>query len=259
MENNKKGTFKVPHKIANLDADYGGWSNISEAVNYFDTKGEPGRQFIIEEDNLKVLYIYQGSSVPPTKVGSDISSATSTTAGVVKLSSDSVSNLVPNTISTTANRTYGIQKNDSGQLVVNVPWTGTSYSTGSVTDVYPSSGNPTTNSRVWNGSVLRSFLDEKIDKVSPDKLTYAFIDVGGAIEYEMPPEDEMSYVYGTDANYNPVRSEVMELYVTNNTTTELTAIQLSVITTLEVHCPVINTYYKKLGNDWYKFTGTKVV
>lgn len=49
--------------------------------------------------------------------------ATSSTYGVVKLGSDTVQSTSANSVTSTASRTYAVQKNSSGQLVVNVPWT----------------------------------------------------------------------------------------------------------------------------------------
>ena len=51
--------------------------------------------------------------------------ATSTALGLVKLNSDTAQTVAANAVTTTANRTYGIQANASGQLVVNVPWVDT--------------------------------------------------------------------------------------------------------------------------------------
>ena len=49
--------------------------------------------------------------------------ATSSTYGVVKLGSSTVQSTAANSVTSTASRTYAVQKNSSGQLVVNVPWT----------------------------------------------------------------------------------------------------------------------------------------
>lgn len=48
--------------------------------------------------------------------------ATTSTLGGVKLGSDTVQKVTATTVSSIANRTYAIQKNNNGQLVVNVPW-----------------------------------------------------------------------------------------------------------------------------------------
>ena len=56
------------------------------------------------------------------------SSATSSSLGLVKLGSDTVQSTAANSVTSTSSRTYAIQKNSNGQLVVNVPWTTSSAS-----------------------------------------------------------------------------------------------------------------------------------
>lgn len=56
------------------------------------------------------------------------SAATSSSLGLVKLGSDTVQSTAANSVTSTSSRTYAIQKNSSGQLVVNVPWTTSSAS-----------------------------------------------------------------------------------------------------------------------------------
>lgn len=56
-------------------------------------------------------------------------SATDSVLGGVKLASSAAQTVAANTVTTTASRTYGIQVNASGQLVVNVPWVDTNTDT----------------------------------------------------------------------------------------------------------------------------------
>lgn len=51
--------------------------------------------------------------------------ATSTTRGGIELASNTVQTVAAGTVTATAQRTYGLQLNSSGQAVVNVPWTDT--------------------------------------------------------------------------------------------------------------------------------------
>ncbi len=54
-----------------------------------------------------------------------VPTATSTTLGLVELFSDTVQGVTANAVSATASRTYGVQLNAAGQMVVNVPWVDT--------------------------------------------------------------------------------------------------------------------------------------
>ena len=53
--------------------------------------------------------------------------------GLVKLGSDTVQTVAAGTPTATSSRTYPIQKNSAGELVVNVPWANTTYNTSTQT------------------------------------------------------------------------------------------------------------------------------
>lgn len=55
-------------------------------------------------------------------VNNSYQSATNSAAGIVKVFSDTLQSEAANAVTAESARTYGIQKNDAGQLVVNVPW-----------------------------------------------------------------------------------------------------------------------------------------
>lgn len=58
-------------------------------------------------------------------VNTTYSMMTSSTLGLGKLFSDTTQTTAASSVTTNANRTYGVQKNSSNQLVVNVPWANT--------------------------------------------------------------------------------------------------------------------------------------
>lgn len=63
------------------------------------------------------------------------SSATSTVSGTVKLWSDTAQSVAANAVSAISGRTYAIQVNSAWQMVVNIPWTDTTYSEVSKSDM----------------------------------------------------------------------------------------------------------------------------
>jgi hypothetical protein len=67
-------------------------------------------------------------NVPWTDNNTTYSSATSSTAWLVKLWDDTVQTQTANAVSSTAWKTYAIQTNSAWQMLVNVPWTDTTYS-----------------------------------------------------------------------------------------------------------------------------------
>ena len=77
-----------------------------------------------------------GTWAVPTNT--EYSMMTSSVLGLGKLEDDTTQTVAANAVSATAGRTYGVQKNSSNQLVVNVPWTD---SVGAVTSVDESPNN----------------------------------------------------------------------------------------------------------------------
>lgn len=59
--------------------------------------------------------------------------ATSTVLGLIELGSDTLQTVAANAVSSTASRSYALQVNSSGQGVINVPWTDTTYSLATTT------------------------------------------------------------------------------------------------------------------------------
>jgi len=64
-----------------------------------------------------------GTWTVPPDTNTTYSMMTDTVLGLGKLEDNTTQTVAANTVTTTVNRTYGIQKNSSNQLVVNVPWT----------------------------------------------------------------------------------------------------------------------------------------
>jgi hypothetical protein len=60
-------------------------------------------------------------------VDTTYSAMSDTVLGLGKVFNNTTQSVAANTVTTTAARTYGVQKNGSDQLVVNVPWTDTTY------------------------------------------------------------------------------------------------------------------------------------
>ena len=89
------------------DTAAGSFENVTETAN---------RTYGIQKNGSDQL----GVNVP--WVNTTYSMMTSSTLGLGKLFSDTTQTVAANSVTTTANRTYGVQKNSDNQLVVNVPW-----------------------------------------------------------------------------------------------------------------------------------------
>ena len=86
-----------------------------------------------ETNTASDAYILNKPTIPAAY---SLPTATDTTLGGVKLGSATAQTTGANAVTTTSSRTYAIQNNSSGQLVVNVPWvdTNTIYSLPTATD-----------------------------------------------------------------------------------------------------------------------------
>ena len=65
--------------------------------------------------------------IPGSDTKYTLPTATSSVLGGVKLGSNTVQTVAAGTPSATSGRTYAVQKNSAGQMVVNVPWMNTTY------------------------------------------------------------------------------------------------------------------------------------
>lgn len=83
-----------------------------------------GKNYPVQLDSNQRAYV----NVPWTDNNTTYNVATSSTLGLVRLASDTVQSTAANAVTSTGSRTYAVQKNSSNQLVVNVPWSNTTYS-----------------------------------------------------------------------------------------------------------------------------------
>ena len=90
-----------------------GGANPTLGINAVTTSANG---IMIASDKIKL------DSIAANANNYSLPNSTSLVVGGVKLFSDTVQAVVSNAVTATANRTYGVQVNSLGQLVVNVPW-----------------------------------------------------------------------------------------------------------------------------------------
>lgn len=139
-QDGKTAAFSVPEADSSIKGvvavGLGKLSGVDEEDGYFDCFG------VDEMDGYKLkapavnttragfMTPYMYSKLAGIEAGANnyvLPQATTTTLGGVKVFSDTVQSVAANAVSSTAGRTYGVQKNSSGQLVVNVPWVDTQF------------------------------------------------------------------------------------------------------------------------------------
>lgn len=122
----------------NIDADTLAGKTYQEILNLINKKQDSSK-FLSLIQNLSTLYTGY-LHVELSNVGTDTNPsytavakvdplpvATSKLYGIVKLGSDDAQKVAAEEVSSTESRTYAIQRDSSGKLVVNVPWTSSGY------------------------------------------------------------------------------------------------------------------------------------
>jgi len=90
-----------------------------------------------------------------------VPTATSSVLGLVKLFSGTVQSVAAASVSANASRTYGIQVNSSGQMVVNVPWVDTNTTYSEISEAESDSTSSST-TRLVTGRRLNSWWSRKL-------------------------------------------------------------------------------------------------
>ena len=89
-----------------------------------------------------------------TDTDTTYSAGSSSALGLIKLEDDTAQTTAAESVTTTANRTYGLQINGSGQGVVNVPWSDTDTNTNQLTTFTVSATTDTTPTTISQGDDL---------------------------------------------------------------------------------------------------------
>lgn len=158
-------------------------SNYKYSVNGTSYTFNPSTTFnLVAGTNITITAGTASGGITPftiTAKDTTYSMATSSVLGLVKLASDTTQSVAMNSITTTASRTYGIQKNSSNQLVVNVPWTDTKNTVGATSSnsslylvgTTTNSGTPVsyTSSVKVQGSVITGTLKGSLQGTSETK------------------------------------------------------------------------------------------
>ena len=111
--------YSLPEATATVRGGIELFSNTDQSVAANSVSSTAGRTYGSQLNSAGQLVV----NVPWTDNNTTYSMMTATTLGLGKLEDNTTQLVAANLVSSTASRTYGIQKNSSNQLVVNVPWT----------------------------------------------------------------------------------------------------------------------------------------
>ena len=113
------GTYVLPEATSTVRGGIELFSNTDQSVAANSVSSTAGRTYGSQLNSAGQLVV----NVPWTDTNTTYSMMTATVLGLGKLEDNTTQTVAANSVSATASRTYGIQKNSSNQLVVNVPWT----------------------------------------------------------------------------------------------------------------------------------------
>ena len=140
--------YSLPEATSTVRGGIELFSNTDQSVAANSVSSTASRTYGSQLNSAGQLVV----NVPWTDTITTYNMMNATTLGLGKLFSNTTQTVAGNSVSATASRTYGVQKNSSNQLVVNVPWedtntnlvTSVSASTASALDglkVTPTVGN----------------------------------------------------------------------------------------------------------------------
>lgn len=161
-------------------------SLVMEAAGAFELHSNPdadfaslkASSFIVSGKTSNDVLLGDGTTIAKSSLGGSytLPASTSGALGGIKLYSDAFT-VNPNTPNNTASRSYGLQVTSGGQAAVNVPWTDTTYSTGTAVNI---SGADTV-AKLWTGAILRDYLVNLTTAQTIDGAkTFSSIVVGSA-------------------------------------------------------------------------------
>ena len=113
------GTYVLPEATSTVRGGIELFSNTDQSIGANPVSSTSGRTYGSQLNSNGQLVV----NVPWTDTITSYSMMTATVLGLGKLEDNTTQTVTANPVSATASRTYGIQKNSSNQLVVNVPWT----------------------------------------------------------------------------------------------------------------------------------------